>query len=135
VLRGFGFRQFRVRVHDAVARIEVGTDEIPRLFEPEISEAIHARFRKNGFLYVAVDLKGYRTGSMNEGLPDPCAFYHANSFAPRPSNAEDVLGTADYGSEFVSVVERPPVYGLQSHPEKSGPDGLRLLRNFVGLAA
>jgi imidazoleglycerol phosphate synthase glutamine amidotransferase subunit HisH len=45
-----------------------------------------------------------------------------------------VLGTADYGTEFVSVVERPPVYGLQSHPEKSGPDGLRLLKNFVSLA-
>jgi len=68
VLRGFGFRQFRVRVHDAVARIEVGTDEIPRLFEPEISGAIHERFRENGFLYVSVDLQGYRTGSMNEGL-------------------------------------------------------------------
>lgn len=69
VLRGFGFRQFRVRVHDAVARIEVGPDEIPRLFEPEITDAVHARFRENGFLYVSVDLKGYRTGSMNEGLP------------------------------------------------------------------
>ena len=45
-----------------------------------------------------------------------------------------VLGTAEYGSEFVSVVEQPPVYGLQSHPEKSGPDGLRLLKNFVSLA-
>jgi len=70
VLRGFGFRQFRVRVHGAVARIEVDTGEIPRLFEPEISGAIHARFRENGFLYVSVDLNGYRTGSMNEGLPD-----------------------------------------------------------------
>jgi imidazole glycerol-phosphate synthase subunit HisH len=76
-----------------------------------------------------------RSSVLNEGLPEPCAFYHANSFAPRPSNPEDVLGTAEYGSEFVSVVERPPVYGLQSHPEKSGPDGLRLLRNFVALAA
>ncbi len=75
-----------------------------------------------------------RASILNEGLPDPCAFYHANSFAPRPARAEDVLGTADYGSEFVSVVERPPVYGLQSHPEKSGPDGLRLLANFVGSA-
>jgi glutamine amidotransferase len=72
-----------------------------------------------------------RDSFLNEGLPDPCAFYHANSFAPRPARAEDVLGTAEYGSEFVSVVERPPVYGLQSHPEKSGPDGLRLLSNFV----
>jgi imidazole glycerol-phosphate synthase subunit HisH len=76
-----------------------------------------------------------RRSRLNDGLPDPCAFYHANSFAPRPAEAEDVLGTADYGGEFVSVVERPPVYGLQSHPEKSGPDGLRLLRNFVSLTA
>ena len=67
ILRGFGFRQFRVRVHARVARIEVGPEEIPRLFEPEISEAVHAGFQANGFLYVAVDLKGYRTGSMNEG--------------------------------------------------------------------
>jgi imidazole glycerol-phosphate synthase subunit HisH len=72
-----------------------------------------------------------RESSLIEGLPDPCAFYHANSFAPRPADDADVLGVADYGGEFVSVVERPPVYGLQSHPEKSGPDGLRLLRNFV----
>jgi glutamine amidotransferase len=70
---------------------------------------------------------------LNDGLPDPCAFYHANSYAPEAAE-EDVLGTADYGDEFVSVVERPPVYGLQSHPEKSGPDGLRLLRNFVSLS-
>jgi glutamine amidotransferase len=75
-----------------------------------------------------------RASVLNEGLPDPCAFYHANSFAPRPRHAEDVLGTAEYGNEFVSVVERPPVYGLQSHPEKSGPDGLRLLANFVNAA-
>jgi glutamine amidotransferase len=76
-----------------------------------------------------------RESPLNEGLPAPCAFYHANSFAPRPADPEAVLGTAEYGSEFVSVVERAPVYGLQSHPEKSGADGLRLLKNFVGLAA
>jgi imidazole glycerol-phosphate synthase subunit HisH len=71
-----------------------------------------------------------RRSTLNEDLPDPCAFYHANSYAPR-AREEDVLGTAEYGTEFVSVVERPPVYGLQSHPEKSGPDGLRLLSNFL----
>ena len=54
-------------------------------------------------------------------------------FAPRPAD-EDGARHAEYGSEFVSVVEQPPVYGLQSHPEKSGPDGLRLLKNFVSLA-
>ena len=76
-----------------------------------------------------------RSSPLNQGLPAPCAFYHANSFAPRPAEDDAVLGTAEYGSEFVSVVEQAPVYGLQSHPEKSGPDGLRLLKNFVSLAA
>jgi uncharacterized protein len=75
ILRGFGFRQFRVRVHGGVARIEVGREEIHRLFETEVTEAVHEGFRKNGFLYVSVDLKGYRTGSMNEnglvGGPPP----------------------------------------------------------------
>ena len=75
-----------------------------------------------------------RESPLTEGLPAPCAFYHANSFAPRPLDPDAVLGTAEYGTEFVSVVEQAPVYGLQSHPEKSGPDGLRLLKNFVLLA-
>ena len=76
-----------------------------------------------------------RSSPLNEALPAPCAFYHANSFAPRPADGDAVLGIAEYGREFVSVVEQGPVYGLQSHPEKSGPDGLRLLKNFVSLAA
>jgi imidazole glycerol-phosphate synthase subunit HisH len=74
----------------------------------------------------------WRRGSaLNAGLPDPCAFYHANSFAPRPARHADVLGTAEYGSEFVSAVARGRVYGVQFHPEKSGPHGLSLLGNFV----
>jgi imidazole glycerol-phosphate synthase subunit HisH len=72
-----------------------------------------------------------RESPLVEGLPQPCAFYHVHSFAPSPGRAEDVLGTADYGAEFVSAVERPPVYGVQFHPEKSGPQGLRLLGNFA----
>lgn len=72
-----------------------------------------------------------RRTPLNEGLPDPCAFYHVHSFAARPGNGEDVLGVAGYGEEFVSAVARPPVYGVQFHPEKSGPDGLKLLGNFV----
>ena len=70
---------------------------------------------------------------LSAGLGDPCAFYHVHSFAPRPLNSEDVTGTAVYGGEFVSAVARPPVYGTQFHPEKSGPDGLALLRNFATL--
>jgi imidazole glycerol-phosphate synthase subunit HisH len=72
-----------------------------------------------------------RKAPLNEGLPQPCAFYHANSFAPCPTDPEDVLGVADYGGEFVSAVARPPVYGVQFHPEKSGEHGLALLGNFV----
>ncbi len=71
-----------------------------------------------------------RESPLTEGLPDPCAFYHVHSYAPRPGD-EDVLGTAEYGTEFVTAVERPPVYGVQFHPEKSGPHGLRLLGNFT----
>ncbi len=68
-------------------------------------------------------------------MPDPCAFYHVHSFVARPSHEHDIAGTASYGSEFASVVARPPVYGTQFHPEKSGPDGLRLLGNFAALCA
>jgi glutamine amidotransferase len=76
-----------------------------------------------------------RESELGEGLPEPCAFYHVHSFAPRPAREEDVVGTALYGAEFVSAVARPPLYGVQFHPEKSGPDGLRLLRNFVRVCA
>jgi imidazole glycerol-phosphate synthase subunit HisH len=68
-----------------------------------------------------------------EGLGDAAAFYHVHSFAPVASNGV-VLGTADYGSQFVSAVAGDGVYGVQFHPEKSGPDGLALLRNFTSLA-
>lgn len=74
-----------------------------------------------------------RESPLLDGLSDPAAFYHVHSFAPAASNGV-VLGTADYGSEFVSAVQGDGVYGVQFHPEKSGPDGLRLLRNFTALA-
>jgi imidazole glycerol-phosphate synthase subunit HisH len=76
-----------------------------------------------------------RETPLRQDLPDPCPFYHVHSFAPRPAHEEEVAGTAVYGSEFVSVVERPPLYGVQFHPEKSGPDGLRLLGSFERVCA
>jgi len=67
-----------------------------------------------------------------EGLPNPCAMYHVHTYAVR---SEDVLGTATYGEEFTTAVERGSVYGVQFHPEKSGPHGLRLLSNFTRICA
>lgn len=66
-----------------------------------------------------------------DGLSDPCAFYHVHSYAKRAVDSDEVVGVASYGSEFASVVAADGVYGTQFHPEKSGPDGLRLLRNFA----
>jgi imidazole glycerol-phosphate synthase subunit HisH len=68
-------------------------------------------------------------------LPSQCAFYHVHSFAPVPAQPADVLGTAEYGSPFVSAVERGSFYGVQFHPEKSSAAGLRLLSNFAAICA
>jgi glutamine amidotransferase len=70
-----------------------------------------------------------------ENLPSQCAFYHVHSFAPVPAQAQDVLGTAEYGSPFVTAVERGSFYGVQFHPEKSSAAGLRLLANFAAICA
>ncbi|HWB29151.1 MAG TPA: ATP-dependent sacrificial sulfur transferase LarE [Vicinamibacterales bacterium] len=67
-LRALGFRVLRVRHHGEVARIEVAPDELPRLVEPAMAKAVDTAIRKHGFRYVAVDLRGYRLGSLNEGL-------------------------------------------------------------------
>ena len=64
-------------------------------------------------------------------LPQRCAFYHVHSFAPIPSDEGDILGTAEYGSPFVTAVQRGSFYGVQFHPEKSSAAGLRLLADFA----
>jgi uncharacterized protein len=67
-VRTLGFRVLRVRHHGEVARIEIARDEMGRLLDPEIATAIDAKLRALGFRYVSVDLRGYRLGSLNEGL-------------------------------------------------------------------
>jgi uncharacterized protein len=67
-LRGMGFRVCRVRHHDDLARIEFGQDELARAIEPATRERIVAELRAIGYRQVTVDLRGYRMGSLNEGL-------------------------------------------------------------------
>jgi len=69
VLRDLGFRQFRVRLHDQLARIEIARDELPRALNPEMAAKISDRFKAVGFFYVSLDLEGYRQGSLNASLP------------------------------------------------------------------
>ena len=67
-LLDLGFHQVRVRMHGMMARIEVAPEEIARLTEPSLRTKVTEEFKEFGFSYVSVDLQGYRTGSMNEGL-------------------------------------------------------------------
>ena len=62
------FREFRVRYHGDLARIEVSPNEFDRLFEKSTRDAVVRKFKEVGFSYVSLDLQGYRTGSMNETL-------------------------------------------------------------------
>jgi uncharacterized protein len=73
-LAGLGFREVRVRyMGKRTARIEIKPHEIPRLVEKSIREAIIHKMKELGFLYITLDLEGYRTGSMNEALEDQSA--------------------------------------------------------------
>lgn len=63
-----GFRQVRVRHHGDIARIEVSPEERHLFFNEELMDKVYDQFKTIGFLYVSLDLKGYRTGSMNEAV-------------------------------------------------------------------
>src|SRR6202140_4779073 len=67
-LRDLGFQQFRVRLHDKLARVEIAPEEMPRALTTEISATISQALKRAGFTYVALDLEGYRQGSLNESL-------------------------------------------------------------------
>lgn len=68
-LRGLGIRDLRVRHHDTIARIEVGPQDFERVTEPELRRRIAEHLRSLGYAYVAIDLDGFRSGSLNEVLP------------------------------------------------------------------
>jgi uncharacterized protein len=67
-VRALGFRVFRVRHHDDLARVEIARDEMARALEPETAAAIVRELKAAGYRYVTLDLQGYRLGSLNEGL-------------------------------------------------------------------
>lgn len=64
-LRKLGFRQFRLRVHGELARIEIAREELDRALNVELVQQISAHLKGLGFIYVTLDLEGYRTGSLN----------------------------------------------------------------------
>jgi uncharacterized protein len=68
ILRDLGFRVCRVRHHDTVARIEIGADEMARALDPAISGQIVKGLKALGYQFVALDLQGYRLGSLNEPI-------------------------------------------------------------------
>jgi uncharacterized protein len=67
-IRNLGFRQFRVRFHGELVRIEIAKDELPRALDVAMAEAFSRIFKQLGFLYVTLDLEGYRQGSLNAML-------------------------------------------------------------------
>jgi uncharacterized protein len=67
-LRALGFRQFRVRHHGEIVRIEIARDELPRALTPEMASEFTAVFKRLGFKFVTLDLEGFRSGSMNQLL-------------------------------------------------------------------
>lgn len=68
VLRALGFRVFRVRHHDTIARLEIARDEMARALEPAVRDRIVSELKALGYQHIAIDLQGYRLGSLNEAL-------------------------------------------------------------------
>jgi glutamine amidotransferase len=76
-----------------------------------------------------------RESPLTAGLPsDSAPFYHVHSYVAHPTDPATVVGTAEYGERFATIVAQGPVFGAQFHPEKSSRDGLALLASFVRLA-
>ena len=76
-----------------------------------------------------------RPHALFDGIDDAADFYFVHSYAGVPNEASDdlVLATTEHGTRFISAVARGAMVGVQFHPERSGPDGLRLLSNFVDI--
>jgi glutamine amidotransferase len=81
------------------------------------------------------DVRIERPSPLSSRLPATGApFYHVHSYVAEPAREQDVVGTAEYGERFATLVAHGQVYGTQFHPEKSSRDGLSLLAAFAALA-
>lgn len=69
LLRNLGFREFRVRVHGELARIEIGREEFEKVLKPDLIDNVRTSFKAFGFKYITLDLEGFRSGSMNLAVP------------------------------------------------------------------
>lgn len=69
ILRELGFREFRVRDHDTLVRLEIAPAELEKVLDKRVVAELASRFKALGFKYVTLDLHGFRSGSMNEVLP------------------------------------------------------------------
>jgi glutamine amidotransferase len=76
-----------------------------------------------------------KQSELTDGIADQTPFYFVHGFAPRPARDEDPLGYAVHGERFSCAIARPPIYGVQFHPEKSSAAGLALLDNFASICA
>ena len=108
--RGLGLIQGEVR------RLDAGGRRVPHIGWNEV------RFERSSPLTAKLPERG-------------CPFYHVHSFAARPRDATDIVGTTEYGERFATMVGRDAVLGVQFHPEKSSRHGLRMLQSFVELCA
>jgi len=70
LLAGLGFRQFRVRHHGDLARVEIAREEMPRILSTDLFDQISAALKQLGYKFVTLDMEGFRSGSMNSLLPD-----------------------------------------------------------------
>ncbi len=84
-----------------------------------------------GWCPVRIERESPIVAGIAEGEP----FYFVHSLVPHAAEASDVVATAEHGERFAAIVARDRVFGAQFHPEKSSAAGLRMLRNFVSLAA
>ena len=68
-----------------------------------------------------------------DGIADGAAFYFVHSYVAAPTDSNLVIGVSEHGSRFPAAIAQGNLLGVQFHPERSGPDGLRLLSNFVSI--